>query len=323
MFMKTEFEASNVAMSNCELVGKWSGYIVIVDSIVAAEHDTRCLHDIESVICIKSIVNIPITGDDGMRKQCEMKVTDTIKDLVENNFGVNVFAFTSNGRVLNMDSTIKEEGFHETNGFLVKSWCVDIRTEHQFKKKENLKNCAFIRDVVAKLGGCKAYYKEQELDPGIYVVDFIKSTPSDRYIFISVQHNEAAIFSFEQSVSIAAREHNGKAILQNTIEYGIYSHWLAVRIYDNWAYSQDVKAIVENFQAILRCQDDDVLLIDEQFYTSLLSSALDTFLVDFCCLHQMPVKHQLHNNFTYASLLLHLYFTATSMQSEMPLIGLK
>lgn len=123
--------------------------------------------------------------------------------------------------------------------------------------------------------------------------DFIIKTPPNRCIYITIPSSPIT-FALLESVSNAAK--SGE-ILKKTVSYGIYSHYLALEIYNNWVNNKcdNVCHTVEKFQQILSYNTDEVLLTHEEFYTSLLSCVPDAFVSPFGCMHQMCLK-QSHCN---------------------------
>ena len=273
-----------------KLAEKFSKSMVFVDDGVVGEYDDRLVCKINGRICIKSTVEIPIYFENDFSPVYKtVEVMSTIKQVLETYFGGSIFAIDEKGVKIPMDCTIKSRGFHKSKGFSVKSWVVHIQTEYHTEDRD-LSGFQNIRDVLKDLDGSVAFYRENQLSSIEPVLQFITRTPPNRSMFISVQP-QTAHFYFEESISTAAKSRSGHAILKKTVEYEIYSHWLALRMYENWRNNEEVPAIVNNFQRILHCEYRDVLATHEAFYTSLLSHELDTFLSPLCCLHQMPIKH--------------------------------
>ena len=242
---------------------------------------------LDNPLWIRSHLIIPVVCR-GETKKCVVSVTDTIENFLHNKFGVGAFAVHNGLFITNVQDTFMASTFDENCGFRVENRMVKIQKEHKSSPTTvDLHGCITIGQVVDKLGGSATYYNLQLLPDNEELDDFIIKTPPNRCIYITIPSSPIT-FALSESVSSAAK--SGK-ILNNTISYGVYSHYLALEIYNNWVNKCDnVCQTVEKFQQILSYNTDELCLAHEELYTSLLSRVLDAFVSPFGCMHQMCLK---------------------------------
>ena len=286
----------------CQSIGEFvkqnrGSRVMLGDQIMHPE-DTRMLTDLETTnenpVCVSDRLRIPVTYR-GNTARYTVEVTKTIQEFLETNFGSATFAHV-NKLTLNTNDVFMNRPFDENHGFVVENRMVTIYTQHVKEPKEvNLTSCKTIRDVLNKLKANEAYSycsnQYQLLKHDELLDHFIMNTQHDCCIFIMLSPMPVT-FELSQSVSGAAKKDSGKEIFNHTVSYGRYSHYLAVKIYNRWVYQSQYDSVVENFQAILSCDQHKIFLSNETFYTSMLSREFDKFLNDDVgCFHQISIKH--------------------------------
>ena len=253
----------------------------------------------DNPVCISSWIKIPVTNKGKTRTYC-VKATQLIKEFVQGEFGQNAFAYNDETTLkVNTDQMFKNTYYNENCGFSVDNRKVLVMMQHSSKREVDLSDCRCIGDVVKKLNGQAAYdfHTYTQLDEEMVLDTFIMKNKQGRCCIFITSLSIPVVFKSSHSVSHAAKTNDGQAITKHVASYEVYSHYLAVEIYDSWKFEQpECKSVVAKFQHILQCMEHNFHLAHETFYTSIIAQELDRFLKDcveddIASFHRIPIKH--------------------------------
>ena len=281
-------------------------YVITVDKEDIRLDDITTLKELstskEKPLWVRNMLKIPVRYNiDGLKSNeivCTIKPKEDIDAYVKRTFHITAFAFIQSSRsVLTSGATCSSEHIYEfTDGFSVKSRTVRIKMQHRDDEtKVDLSDCKTIGDVVTKLKGNSAHCDNNILEAR-ELLDHVIMCSRDCFFLYIASKPMTPSFSFSQSISAAAKKNNGDEICAKTIEYGIYSHYLAIKLYDAWIdgkhYADNEANIVKNLQSILACDKHEILLFHETTYTSLLATEFQCLLKPYNCFHQVALMHK-------------------------------
>ena len=243
---------------------------------------------------IRSMFQILINKD-GSNLLYSIKPTLPIGQYVRDTFGSTYFAFMPPIRILQENVTCISEGFNESRGFSVKSRMVTIQTLSD-KRVVDMTGCNTIQDVADKVNGQEVIYNGIPLDKAVSLDEVIMKEKG-KCIFAIRLSPQSVVFAMETSVSTAANNTNNDSIMNKTMCYKVYSHYLALTLYEAWSGAKKqvkIQKIIDNFRNILSdAHHGGVYLDHEKTYTAFLSVELEHFLDTHLCLHQPSLKHKM------------------------------
>ena len=236
-----------------------------------------------------------LINKDGSKLLYSIKPTLPIGQYVRDTFGSTYFAFMPPIRILQENATCISEGFNESRDFSVKSRMVTI-CKLTGENKVNVTECKTIADVARKVNAQSLLLNNTELDKSVSLDEVIMKEEGECR-FVIGQTSEPAMFTIDRSVSAAADNSDTNSIMNKTLTYEIYSHHLALRLYDAWSGAKtqyNIEKIIGNFQSILSHTYTDGEYFDyKKTYTAFLSMELGHFLTCHCCLHQPSLRHKM------------------------------
>ena len=159
-----------------------------------------------------------------------MSANQDIESYVKSTFGNTAFAFVQS-YVLPAGATCRSAGIYKSTGFTVKRTIL-VKRQHRGETYEYLSKCKDISEVVRKLQGDLVYCSNNRLLQPLKLLDDVIIESDNNFFLYVTSKTGAASFIFSHSILTTAKQQNGAAIFAKTKEYGIYSHYLAVKLYD-------------------------------------------------------------------------------------------
>ena len=239
---------------------------------------------------IRTRIQIPIND-----RLYEIRPTLPIGQYVRDTFGSTYFAFMPPIRILQENATCISEGFNESRGFSVKSRMVTIQILSD-RRDVDMTGCNTIQDVADKVNGQEVIYNGITLDKAVSLDEVIMKEKG-KCIFTIRLSPQSVVFAMETSVSAAASNTNNDSIMNKTMCYKVYSHYLALTLYEAWSGAKKqvkIQKIIDNFRNILSdTHPQGGIYVDhEKTYTAFLSGELGHFLDTHLCLHQPSLSHK-------------------------------